>query len=638
MKNSSKCDGKLMGPLFPRLHVNDTEKGSPRGPPRNKMALYEQLSIPSQRFRTSIDKGTDKESMPPARTGQENVHDSHIFFSVQAPESRHAAENPLKSYAHQDAPVLQVERQKKLDEDDFSVPIFLHSKKDQYDGKYYHSAPTGKLSPSNQVHSQYSMTHQGSSDEIANKQVKNNTGRQNKTSSKDTVASDRQEAFRYSMYSNEEEHLLHQQNAYEQRHGSLGNLSGTKMADCRLLKEQRANFIDYAISAEPLYAGLVYIQRLMLTVKLLLSYTCADAMTYIYIQQRAFAIQVFELHKLIKVQKLIAESPHLLLEDIGHIAKSVVSSDVKKLPLEYIIKPPSNISKHRSDFERTNRKRDRSAENVGNASLSSVQKDSQPSEYKRFSSRVPLAPNAGEPHMGSWSSYPSQAHQWLIPVMSPTEGLVYKPYSGHGFTGPVYGGPGAPCSTPGSGNFQPPGYGVLASHHQYPGMGGPPYIPPANPHGYFPPYSMPVTNAVSNNHNVDHMDHPTMQSLQRQMSGGGANFSVQRQDSLRLPSQNSGADFTAMKSNEPIASEVQISTASSPVEKAQAQSTVLDNTIEGNNPPSHFDIPSITTNGPKGDQQARVIRVVPHNRRSATESVARIFRSIQEERKHLDSA
>ncbi|CAL1370634.1 unnamed protein product [Linum trigynum] len=44
----------MMGPLFPRLHVNDTEKGEPRAPPRNKMALYEQLSIPSQRFNFGV--------------------------------------------------------------------------------------------------------------------------------------------------------------------------------------------------------------------------------------------------------------------------------------------------------------------------------------------------------------------------------------------------------------------------------------------------------------------------------------------------------------------------------------------------------------------------------------------------------
>lgn len=45
-----KDEEKIVGPMFPRLHVNDTEKGGPRAPPRNKMALYEQLSIPSQRF------------------------------------------------------------------------------------------------------------------------------------------------------------------------------------------------------------------------------------------------------------------------------------------------------------------------------------------------------------------------------------------------------------------------------------------------------------------------------------------------------------------------------------------------------------------------------------------------------------
>lgn len=49
-----KDDEKLMGPMFPRLHVNDTiEKGGPRAPPRNKMALYELLSIPTQRFNSS---------------------------------------------------------------------------------------------------------------------------------------------------------------------------------------------------------------------------------------------------------------------------------------------------------------------------------------------------------------------------------------------------------------------------------------------------------------------------------------------------------------------------------------------------------------------------------------------------------
>lgn len=50
MMRGTKEDEKVMFPMFPRLHVNDTEKGGPRAPPRNKMALYEQFSIPSHRF------------------------------------------------------------------------------------------------------------------------------------------------------------------------------------------------------------------------------------------------------------------------------------------------------------------------------------------------------------------------------------------------------------------------------------------------------------------------------------------------------------------------------------------------------------------------------------------------------------
>lgn len=39
--------------LFPRLTVAETKRTGPRGPPRNKMALYEQLTIPSHKFKPS---------------------------------------------------------------------------------------------------------------------------------------------------------------------------------------------------------------------------------------------------------------------------------------------------------------------------------------------------------------------------------------------------------------------------------------------------------------------------------------------------------------------------------------------------------------------------------------------------------
>ena len=49
-----RIDDKNMWPMFPRLHVNDSEKRGPRAPPRNKMALYEQLSIRSSQVSSNL--------------------------------------------------------------------------------------------------------------------------------------------------------------------------------------------------------------------------------------------------------------------------------------------------------------------------------------------------------------------------------------------------------------------------------------------------------------------------------------------------------------------------------------------------------------------------------------------------------
>ncbi|MCO5559031.1 hypothetical protein L7F22_012623 [Adiantum nelumboides] len=47
---SGAAASREAGPLFPRLHVSETEKAGPRAPPRNKMALFEQFTVPSHRF------------------------------------------------------------------------------------------------------------------------------------------------------------------------------------------------------------------------------------------------------------------------------------------------------------------------------------------------------------------------------------------------------------------------------------------------------------------------------------------------------------------------------------------------------------------------------------------------------------
>ncbi|XP_055826880.1 protein EARLY FLOWERING 3-like, partial [Solanum dulcamara] len=223
-------------------------------------------------------------------------------------------------------------------------------------------------------------------------------------------------------------------------------------------------------------------------------------------QQRAFAVQVFELHRLIKVQRLIAGSQSMLedgadlskavkdssakrlpLEYIvgdGHkrknfekpntrvecsaentVGKPVKDSSAKRLPLEYIVRDGHNVSKQRKDLERPNISMECSAENtVGKASFSSVQNNSQPSSYSLFSGH----PITNDSTMGPWSFNQPSGYQWLIPVMTPSEGLVYKPYPRSGVTSSICGGYGPPGSTPIIGNRSAPSYGIPASHHQYP--------------------------------------------------------------------------------------------------------------------------------------------------------------------------
>lgn len=76
-----KDEEKLMGPLFPRLHIKDAEQGGPKAPPRNKMALYEQLSIPSQKFNSG---SASTSPFPPNNSGNSvpSVSSSHVSSRI----------------------------------------------------------------------------------------------------------------------------------------------------------------------------------------------------------------------------------------------------------------------------------------------------------------------------------------------------------------------------------------------------------------------------------------------------------------------------------------------------------------------------------------------------------------------------
>ncbi|KAF6164281.1 hypothetical protein GIB67_010251 [Kingdonia uniflora] len=327
-------------------------------------------------------------------------------------------------------------------------------------------------------------------------------------------------------------------------------------------------------------------------------------------QQRLFAVQVFELHRLIKVQKLIAGSPHLLLEDTLKVYSA------KKLSTKYVVNSPPQILRPKDDTQKPNR--EYATENaVVNLPLPSVSDhantgrvDTLRSSYGPFSGNLPPAPVAADNKTGQgpspgpgpgWGFQPPPGNQWLVPVMTPSEGLVYKPFAGPcpptaGFMAPVYGG-----------DFMNPSY-----------------MMPSHPHGpYFPPYGTQVMNpqvtsfSGSQNQLQGHVSQLSTGEVNMQKSRNSCNNSKQKSDTI------SGKVQTSKES------ELQGSTASSPFEKAQRGARALP-LFPVNRPPE----------SPSKDlqqQQARAIKVVPHNRRSATESAARIFRSIQEERQQHDS-
>ncbi|PWA47587.1 hypothetical protein CTI12_AA496740 [Artemisia annua] len=94
----------------------------------------------------------------------------------------------------------------------------------------------------------------------------------------------------------------------------------------------------------------------------------------------AFAVQVFELHRLLKVNRSEGEdfkdrSPQLIVENDAFFGKPAHVSLVEKIPLEYVLKSETNVPIIKDNRDkRKDGTREFSAENViEKGSLSSVQ-------------------------------------------------------------------------------------------------------------------------------------------------------------------------------------------------------------------------------------------------------------------------
>lgn len=281
-------------------------------------------------------------------------------------------------------------------------------------------------------------------------------------------------------------------------------------------------------------------------------------------------------------------------------------------------------------------------------------------------SALPVPPTVSS--SGTWCQpqhQPPGQQQWLIPVMSPTEGLVYKPYSGPGFGSTGFCGSYG-SSTTMMGNFGNAACGVPAHH----GMGFVPGIPHAG-HSYFPTYGMPVMNSgvpasgygsVSTVGPGNHLTEstPAVQTshILRQRPNRPKPQNTCNNNSVQVPRP---APVVARLQTSKV-SDIQGSTgSSSPNDRTETTQTGLSQNPSRSNQMQGTDSGSFSVRA-EGFENVRrdngkdelplfhtvsasaeagrstgVIRAVPHNAGSASASVARIFRSIQEGRKHYDS-
>ncbi|WOK98589.1 ELF3-like protein 2 [Canna indica] len=623
MKGAKDGD-KATGPLFPRLHVNDADKGGPRAPPRNKMALYEQFSIPSQRFNSAsstvpFPPHNSSNLVPSLSSSQGIGHQRNMFppfymtpqVPVQSAEMLNSrisdgmnhialrAEFERKSIKQASSgnlfgsgslaecssqqphnPNGKILSRKILDDaDDNVVPTFDQSEILASSKKDAHMTGRGKLNTLNSQQAQKNPAAINSSAQCPNSNEKtlehtdsagikprisnrNHSGKNLKEtspiekqketkeksvsykatevskSSKDSFAKyDRSNLHlteksvnRNTVLCREKDGLSGAQTLNDtaisndcatmkarselcskaspgKRHRTT-NLSGNCQKDDSAKENESLEFEEAERkddASEPsmmdTVSGLVVSPDDI--VEVIGPKHFWKARRAIINQQRVFAIQVFELHRLIKVQKLIAASPHILLEGNPYLSKPPAKAPCKTILPRCNTNSQREESRPEDDPQKQNMEQP-TEDFAGVPALPPCEDGTKGGQQVQVSKLVsnsgfptPL-PMAPDDKPSPWC-FPPLGNQWLVPLMSPSEGFVYKPYSGPcpptgGFMTPLYGS----CTPLGvshvAGELLNPAYGLPASHR-------PPNMAvsgsPAMASHYFPaPYGLRPMNPM----------------------------------------------------------------------------------------------------------------------------------------------
>ncbi|GAB4842372.1 hypothetical protein Ancab_012343 [Ancistrocladus abbreviatus] len=331
---------KTTTPTFPRLYVNDVEKGGPRPPSRNKMALYEKRSIPSRRLSSG-----SASMLPPSP--------SNLSRLVSSGSS---------------SPVGSQER-------DVNRPI-------------HNTAPPGGLP----------------------KNMEQNSKRKSVTSlncnvlnaSKDLSLATKCNLFQPCTFSVFESPFL-------KKHEDEFGIPTFPHVDEKL--GSSSNEFDIC--------GEKFNVLHMNTSVRLQSFGVTS-------QHRLFSMQVFDLCRLIKVQKAIASSLHLLEDNLILYKHLVEASPMKKLP-KLVAQLPMSLSPLKSSNKHL--KIITPIENSIEKPLHAFNYDIRKVAYSWSDFAKPSATSTGtDTRLAMWCLHPPPGNQWFVPVISPSEVLVYKPY------------------------------------------------------------------------------------------------------------------------------------------------------------------------------------------------------------------
>ncbi|CAB4302966.1 unnamed protein product [Prunus armeniaca] len=760
-----KDEEHLISPVFPRFHVNDTDKGGPRAPPRNKMALYEQFSIPSQSFTSGSASmlplpHNDRRLVPPTSWSDVSSNERNILtppcnFLVVPSDPAEKIQSYDPTGANLNTMMADCERistkpsnylnttgpsSSAAKYDSFQpkkTPYFRNFSLEKYGNEDYLKVPSPfqgtalQCRNSQQSKEKEKLPCLSSMEQLKSSCIKKINGSntidlklrqcgRNHEEENPKVSQTNEDPVERSVSlalaivkdfantSSSPSNTVKNSESLKRAHASLSQENRSSVNDLSKLCSSSARLHRESMTVHDRVAlrDGILVQSRIGTAKEILSKVrekscltpslvddnrisgglgnenecceekcgvaqvgnlcghedisdmsimdCNSAMGIsphdvmgvigakqfcemrkaIVSQQRVFAAQVFELHRLIKVQRLIAGSPHLLLEDNDFLSKPAIKvPPVKKVPLEHALEPPPLIVKPKDHPQKPHSSGECVEENAVekfplppvNNRTSSRGLVTQQSNYGQYSNKSPSASATTNSKPALWCLQPPPGNMWFVPVTSSSEELAYKPYTGPcaptgGFMAPMYGSCGPASLNPGARDYLNATYSNPSLYQQGMGIGTPPLLQTC-----FPPYGMPIINPSLSSSAVENMTpfsggHSNWH--ENQLSFREINFTLPHQSSCNMSSQMSQVmpcyvgNIQASKGRE-----IQGTTARSPSDRTLGNALPLFPTAPQSQEPC------------KSEHQTRAIKVVPHNTKSASESAARIFLSIQEERK-----